>query len=276
MKGFILTIVSVSMIALLVVLSTALQDSHLSMERALVEPRSLSYGAFLFDDVAYSINNITGTGLGISQTNVSTLVVIEDTIPKRNYTEDLLDYEVFLETEIANMSHALIDANFSEIHNGTYEVRINGGYVYSNHMLDEEMLFTNPSSTGAKAYEIYITTDGTRANLTAMEMNSSGDLNVTIHYMDKNGSISSDGQVHSHKSNRMEVEYMNGGSLRLGLGSVGGNHGSLWMEAENVSAEFSFSVLLPPADSDTDVGFEYPCPMNYTQGNVMILRDIGS
>lgn len=276
MKGFILTIVSVSMIALLVVLSTTLQDSHLSMERALIEPRSLSYGAFLFDDAAYSLNDITGTYLGISQTNASTYIVIKDSLPKENYTSDLSGYEHFIENDIAEMNHAQIDANFSEIMNGTYGITINDGYLYSNNLLNGEMLFTNPSDTGALTYVLDITTDGTRANFTDMEMNSSGNLNITINYKDENGTVSSSGQVLSHKSNRLEVEYDNGGSLRIEVGGIGGNSGSLWMRAENVSSEFMFSVLLPPAESDTGVGFEYPCLMNYTQGNVMIVRNIGS
>ncbi|MHA2069815.1 MAG: hypothetical protein ACXABY_36080 [Candidatus Thorarchaeota archaeon] len=100
MKGFMITIVSVSLIMLLVVLSSMLYDSYLSMERALIEPRGLSYGAFLFDDVAENVEFIVGTDIMLTQTNASTVVRIKDELPKENFSSTLLKFEEFLEDEV--------------------------------------------------------------------------------------------------------------------------------------------------------------------------------
>ncbi len=276
MKGFVITIVSVSLILLLVLLSSSLRNSHLSMERALTEPQALSYAAFLFDDVAEDVNSIAGPEITLMETNSSMNIQIKDSIPKENYSGELSDYEGFLETKIANQTHAYIDANFSNMSSGAVLVSINEDYTYENDPATGEMLFTSQGGTGATSYYITVMVSETRQNFTSFDFNENGDLNVTIEYKDLNGSLTETGKLFSDVPNSLDVVYADNSSLYIDIGKKDGNDGSLWIKAENTTASVDWYVTLPPIDSTKRIGYAYDATMEYVQGGVKVSRRIGS
>jgi hypothetical protein len=274
MKGFVITLISTSLILVLVTLSASIYDSYRSMERDLIQPQSLTYAASLFDDVAGDVNDLAGLEIKLTQTNTSTGLFISDTVPKPNYTANLTAYESFLESTYANQTHAYIDVNFSNMSNAL-DLEINEDYRYTNDIADGDMLFTSSGGTGATAYFVNITVDEYRANLTLPDFNSSGDINLTLMYVDLNGTRTDSGKVFSHKADRLDVEFDGGGSLQLDIGPAAGNRGSLSLETDNVTAQVSWYVILPPIDGDKKFGYEYDATMEYVQGKVSMSRNIG-
>lgn len=275
MKGFVMTLVTISIIMILVMLSVSMHNSHLKMERALTEPQPLIYSAFLFDGVAEDVKAIAGPNMAIRQTNESTTIIFGDIVPGDNVSSDLNSYENFLESAIANQSHAQIDANFSNMSTGVL-VDINEHYTYERDFAAGEVLFTAGSDTGATYYEINITVVKERANFTSFPFNSSGDLTVNVRYLDMNGSKTEGGKLFSNEVNRMEVLYADGGYLYVDIGKKNGSDGSLWMKAVNASASVQWLVDLPPAASNESIGYEYDASLEYVLGNVRMQRKIGN
>lgn len=269
MRGFVITLITIVLVTVLLSFSAVLHNNYLSLERALKGPQPLIYGSFVFDSVAYDINEIIGPRIDIYHSNESVGVFISDRIPQQNFSAELSDYEGFLEDEIAEELNIYVDANFSNISSMT----INEDYVYTNE--NNEMLFTASPGTGASAYYVNITVFETRKNLTSFDFNSSGDLNVTIFYSDLNGTVTDSGKVFSDGGNDFKAEYVGGGSLRVEIGNKNGNDGSLFVNAPYVISGVSFFAVLPPINETKRLGYEYDVPMGYSQGKINISRLIG-
>jgi len=275
MKGFVMTLVTISIIMILVMLSVSMHNSHLKMERALTEPQPLIYSAFLFDSVAEDVKSIAGPNMTIRQTNESTTIVFGDIIPGDNVSSDLNSYENFLETTIANQSHAQVDANFSNMSTAVL-VKINEHYTYERDFAAGEALFTAGTDTGAAHYEINITVVKERANFTSFPFNDSGDLTVNVRYLDMNGSENEGGKLFSNQVNRMEVLYADGGHLYVDIGRKNLSDGSLWIKAVNASASVQWLVDLPAAASNESIGYTYDATLEYALGDIRMQRKIGN
>ncbi|MFH0737280.1 MAG: hypothetical protein V1827_01370 [Candidatus Micrarchaeota archaeon] len=265
MRGFVITILSMSLIMILVVLSMSLRSGQMDSERSLAEPLPLLYASSLVDDVAYDLNSIVGPDMAFEEQNDSMRLTISDSILAHNHTGDILSYGAFLEGEVAARSASNITANLTNLTNGTIRVFINGDYAYENSELGD-MRFSRIGGTGASSYEINVTVPAVRTNITPMAFNTSGTLNVTIRYTDLNGTGTESGAVFPDAQNILRLDYENGTSLSLGIGLEGGEGGSLHIEAEGVRADASWLVVLPPMDPEMDMGYEYDATIGIVQG----------
>lgn len=274
MRGFAISLVSVSLIVLLVILSVSLRAGYLSMERAISEPQPLIYASFMLDSIGHDVSSMVGPDINLYQKNDSFEILITDTIPAEDFSSDLADYEGFLESTIANESHASIDADFSALAPDNMDVTINEDYIYSRDDNDT-ITFTASGGTEAPLYEINITVFEPRGNVTPFSFNPGGDLNVTFRYTDANGTIEESGKVRSNQQNSFEVDYVGGGELDVIVGRVGGDNGGLSIEADGLDADVSFSVTLPPLDSTKKMGYEYDAMVDYVQDDIRINRNIG-
>jgi hypothetical protein len=273
MRGFIITIVSISLIAILVVFSTVLHNSYLSMERVLLLPQPLTYTAFLFANVADNVHDIAGPELVQTPSNTSLRIWISDTLPNGNFSSDLSDYESFLEGELANSTNSVISANFSRLRPENMTFTINELYTYTIEAGD--MIFTAPGGTQATEYDIVVTTDGVRDIITWFTFNSSGDMNVTITYTDLNGTEIASGTVYSNIVNRLLVTYEGGHKIEVTVGSVKGESGSLWIEPDGVNSTYRFYVDLPPINESEKKGYSYDADLDYNQGKIGKSTKIG-
>jgi hypothetical protein len=105
--------------------------------------------------------------------------------------------------------------------------------------------------------------------------NESGDINVTIRLTDLNGTETYEGTMHAHQVNELEIDYVDGGSLEIEIGKKGGNRGTFFMEADNITTIFNLTAILPPVDSERRMGYMYGATLEYVQGNVKVSRNIG-
>lgn len=272
MRGFVITIVSVSLIILLIALSMSLRNAYLGIERVLAEPLPLTYAAFILDDVACELSVLVGPQMSFNERNNSLGVTVTDTLHAYNHFADIRAYEAFLEGEVAGRTRSSISANFSNMSdasNMTAEVKvlINGKYRYTNNHAGSEAFFTRDGGTNATSYEINFTVGGIRTNVTNMAFNSSGTMNVTIRYTDYSGTGIESGKVFPDVPNAFRVDYENGSVIvTVGLGS--GNKGSLRMEAEGVEANTTWTAMLPRLDAGSKRGYEYDASISYVQGRV--------
>ncbi|MBI5133761.1 MAG: hypothetical protein HZA83_03530 [Thaumarchaeota archaeon] len=267
-RGFVITLSSLGLIVILVAFSGALHNNYLSMERALIEPRPLLYAAFLADSVAYDVNAIAGPALNITQTNDLMHIFIVDTVPDENFSSKITAYENFLETTIANETHAEINANFSNISSGMLRVLINEKYNYTNNQSGGELLFTANGGTNATSYEINITIIKIRASLQTPVFDPAGNMNVSIRYTDLNGTGTSSGKVYSNQVNNFILRYTDGSEFRLNAGRNSGSNGALWALTQNLTAMVSFSIILPKANETEKIGYMYDAMLEYVQGKI--------
>ncbi len=268
MKGFVITISSVSLIAILIVLAMSLRNAQLSTERALMEPLPLTYAAFLSDDVGYEFNSLVGPGIGFQETNDSMAVTVADSLHGYNHSAEISSYGAFLRGEVADRTASNISANFTNISGGVMRLFINEDYTYSNDHNRNESLFTREGGTNASSYEIQFIITAVRANVTPMEFNENGTLNVTIRYMDLNGTSVEEGKVFPGQPNSLRVDYEGGGSMLVSIGPQSGNAGSLRMEADGIAAETQWTAVLPRLEATKKMGYEYDATLDYTQGKV--------
>ncbi|MBU0532414.1 hypothetical protein KKB44_02880 [Candidatus Micrarchaeota archaeon] len=266
-KGFVITIATVALITLLVMLATALHNSYLNMERALLEPQPLMYAAFLSDSIANDVNSIVGPEISFVETNTSMIITIEDIIPKENVSGELSNYENFVD---AMMTNAQLDLNFS---NMSSTMIINEDYYYETE--EEAMLFTSSPATDAIEYQINVSVFGTRTNYTGFAFNESGDLNVSLRYTDLSGTITESGAIFSNQLNRFEVYYGNESFVYIDVGDVGGGDGSLQITTQNAGASFRWNVMLPLPEEDNRIGYQYDATVDYVQDNIRLTRMIG-
>ena len=274
MKGFVITLVAVSFIAILLFFSTALHNTHLSLERSLTGPQNFIYAAALFDGVSHELNAIVGPEFNISQSNSSIVLNFYDSIPYSNHTSGLNAYENFLEVMVANESRANITVNLSNL---TSEVvmHINEKSVYSNNMTGQNMFFTSEGGTDAESYTIQFTIYKSRSNVSDFIFNESGDLNVTIYYSDLNGSESRIGKVFSNSANTFRITYIDGSTVQIDVGQKYGNSGSLYVKPTDVNVPLSWSVTLPAINSTAKRGYTYDSVMTYKNGNILLERNLG-
>ncbi|MDD5340017.1 MAG: hypothetical protein PHV13_02085 [Candidatus ainarchaeum sp.] len=268
MRGFVITLLSVSLILVLVVLTMSLRSAHLGTERALLEPLPLLYAAFLLDDAAYEFNSIVGPSMSFSQGNGSMNVTVADTLHAANHSAAVLAYGTFLESEVAGRTSSNITTNLSNISGGAMRVFINEDYVYLNNHSSGEVLFTRAGGTNATSYEINFTVYSIRQNITHMDFNSSGTLNVTIRYTDLNGTGTEQGSVFPGQANQFVVGYPNGTSMAVTVGLAGGEPGSLRMEGGGAYADFAWTAALPRLDPSKRRGYAYDATIEYVQGAV--------
>jgi hypothetical protein len=268
MRGYVITILSVSLIMILIALAMSLRSAYLSTERALIEPLPLTYAAFLLDDAAYEFNSIVGPQIGIAESNSSIVVSINDTLHTYNHSADIATYGAFLSGEVANITVSSISANFTNITGGTMRVFIDEDYVYTNNHTSRGMLFTRSGGTNATSYNISFTVAGVRGNVAHMAFNASGNLNVTIAYTDWNGTGTETGTVFAGQANTFSVTYANGSGVTVGVGMNAGNSSSLWLQGQGIDANVSLSAVLPRLNASKERGYAYDATVDYTQGRV--------
>jgi len=268
MRGFVITILSMALILILVVLSLSFRNAQLSTERELLEPLPLIYAAFLVDDVAYEFNSIVGPHLDLDERNDSIRLSVMDRLHNFNHSAAILNYEAFLRGEVADRTTSQITTNFTNLSGDILTVFIAEDYIYANNHATNESIFTKAGGTGASSYDINLTVIAARANVTHIQFNDSGTLNVTIRYFDLNGTVLEEGRVFPNHPNTMQVDYADGSSVKVIVGQAGGNSGSLFMKASGIAADASWSAILPPLEATRKLGYEYDATIDYVQGGV--------
>ncbi len=275
MKGFVITILSVSIIMLIVVLSMSLRNSQLSTERSLAEPMPLVYSSFLVDNAALELNSIIGPYLSFSQRNDSTHIIISDTLSSYNYSNEIFSFDTYLTSEIASRTASNITTNYTNITSGTNRVFIDQDYIYTKDYNSRMSLFTKSGSTSAIAYNLNYTLPALRSSVSHMVLHNNATLNITILYTDLNGTGVEQGSIYPYETTALTVSYVNGCNVIITAGIISGNNGSFQIKGTNCLLSPTYEVILPPINESKKLGFDYDATIDYVQGKVRKTTLIG-
>ncbi len=266
MRGFVITLLAVSLVMILVLLAMSLSDTQLSTDRALKDPLPLTYAAFLLDGIGQEFNSIVGPSMVFSETNTSMGISVADTLSGYNYTPAIVGYSAYLSDEIAPQTASSITTNLSNLTDGVTSLYIDGNYIYSNDHTQNVSLFSRAGGTGASSYSINATVTAVRTNVTPMVF-TNGTMNVTIDITDINGTYIQSGSVSPNQQNTL-VLYYSGSSLTITVGPQNGNSGSLLVQARGTNAAVSWAAVLPPLNATDKMGYAYNATIDYVQGSV--------
>ncbi len=276
MKGFVITLTTVGLIALMVLLALSLRNSQLATERSLVDPLPLLYASAIVDDSAVALNSILGPSLSIYEDNSSVRILVSDRLYPRNYSSDITAFERFLSNDLSARTASNISANMTNLSAGTSRMYINEEYLYTNDFIQAETQFIRTGgATGASSYEVNITVPAVRGNVTETGFNESGPLNVTIRVTDLNGTFVTQGGVYPGATNTLSIDYLVGNSVVITAGNVGGNSGGLDINANGVDIRTSWLASLPPQNASRKLGYDYDATIDYVQGRVSKNSRIG-
>jgi len=238
MRGFVVTLISMSLIIILLMLAISLRSGQLASERYLSEPLPMIYGAVIVDDAGYELNSLIGPSMSFEAGNDSMGLLIVDTMDEENESALLEAYALFLEGKVAERTASNITLDMSNISQLTDRVWIDGDYLYTNDHSDREVVLSREGGSGASYYEVNFTVFSQRANVSAPAYDPNGTINVTIIYTDLNGTEVEEGTLAADGSGTFRVEYVGGTSMEVKVGRIEGKDGSLGLRGEGIYAPF--------------------------------------
>lgn len=275
MKGFVITLISVSLIVILVVMAISLRNEELRSKRVVLEPLPLLYSNFYFDSVAQGINKIAGPELELEQNNESAIIRINDRIEAENHTQELTSFTDFVSGEIAQRTQSNITFNLSNMTNGTNKVFIHEDYIYINDHNTNQSNFTKEGGTGATRIEIQYSIGAVRSNITYPEFSNNGTMNMSFVFSDLNGTINESGSGYANQITSMTIDYIGGCQITILIGRINSNDGSYSISTTNCEVDYSAQVFLQPINFEKKYGYEYDAIMNYSQGKIEKTTRIG-
>lgn len=274
-KGFIASLIAVVLGLLLVLQVAAFRTWETKLERSSNDREILPGIALLFQAVGGDLHRLTNTTIRLHDGNESVRIFIRDAVPKSNYTPALLRYQDFLQTTFANSSHGRVALNVSNLTQGTFEISVFNRYRYLNNYENSTLLFLpSTEETVPVAYEINITTPGTRALLEEdFEWDDDG-MVLTLRYTDSNGTVVWSGTIEEDEESTLDVTYADNSTLQLVLGEVELEgpgeeeyEGALYLATINASATVDIAITVPLLAPEEPFHYLYPVFLNYSIGN---------
>jgi hypothetical protein len=268
MKGFVITLISVSLIVILVVMAISLRNEELRSQRVILEPLPLIYSNFYFDSVAQGVNKIAGPELELQENNTSTIIRISDRIETDNHSQELANFADFVSGDFAQRTQSNISMNLTNITNGTNRVFIHEDYIYINDHNTNQSNFTKEGGTGARRIEIQYSIGAVRSNVTSPVFSENGTMNMSFIITDLNGTINESGSGYANQVTTMTIEYIGGCQISIRIGRINSNDGSYSISTTNCEIDYSAQIEAEPLNFEKKYGYQYDATMNYSQGKI--------
>ena len=269
-KGFISTIIAVSLAIILIVLWLALRQAAINFERNVTEAQPISFAGYYFDNVFEEVRGIIGpAALSIEENNTTFRVLVSDTMSKANFSNTLNTYKNYLETNFSSRIHANVSLNTSNITDGTYELMIDRfqySFNYTNSSSNSIIFSAINGSAGITNYNVNISVSKTRLSRTAFVNNPAGDINVTLTYTDISGTVTETRTLVSNTLATSNITYTDNSTVSINVGSAA-NPGQLQIIDNSASPVFTF-VASFPLNNATRLLPYYNSLLNYTQGDI--------
>jgi hypothetical protein len=278
-KGFIFSVIAISFMLLLMFLAIAMSNEYWETERVVAKPQPLSYAKATLENIGKQFVDVVLPNALVSSDNESMTIWISDSAPRPGIAGKLNSLKTFVEDDLADSLHADISVNTTNVSSGYVEATIAQSYVYESGRNGSQEVALHPlvngSSLDADEYWLNFTINEYRNTVDAFNF-PGGDLNVTVRYTDRNGTVVISGGMNPNVENRMSITYGENETewIEIILGEVDEVEGfewdgSLWMNTSNTtSASFAFAAKLPLASTNETSLIELQIPMNYTQGGI--------
>jgi hypothetical protein len=279
-KGFVLSLIAVSFMMLLVVMAAIMANEYWMNERVEAAPVPNSFASASLDNIGDLTANLLLPSASIAKDDNGTTISISDTLPRQIDSSQLSDLRYYAEGQLAGLQHATIDVNTDQVQNGALDLRMMDNYEFQSTMPNSSsMVFRsvgNGSSTNATSYTLSIYVDDYRGDVSdsigGQSYSGNGAVNVTVRYIDLNGTGQTSGSLNPGTTNHLIINYFSGGMADILIGGLtqdGSNYGdALWMNISKETATYSFSARLPPQPPDSSSLIVFPVQMSYSQDGV--------
>lgn len=289
--GFIFTVVFTLLFTLFLLLSIVYLRSIQMNESNLVDNRNISKISYVYDDIAYDLQNFLGVNITINKNSTVTTINITDTLPNSLTapTTELTNYENFLtgiysnKTNMLNSSYAsLILLNTTRFADTPYIFFLNSNsslsFFYNYNNLSKNQLIINGSKKISN-FSIQVSLGDQCFNSNCSNATYSswpwgvGDLFVTLNITDSslttitvNGSTS--GFVNASANNTFWVNLTSNNLINLTVGAYSENY-SLSMTTNSTAS----STIIVTQNSSTETRALLPIDLtiaNQTFANLII------
>ncbi|MFH2105906.1 MAG: hypothetical protein ABII22_01485 [Candidatus Micrarchaeota archaeon] len=267
MKGMLVSLITLTMVAVLFLLWLSTTKASMYFENALSDSYLHSYPGFLGDDLFYDVNSIAGPQIILDKDNYTRLF-INETLPKSNISSKLQNYASFVRNIASNQSNASLELDVSGIADGTTELTLMQDYLYIHNWSSGEVNSIHfqkiDSDSDVNTYYINVTVPAYRKSLNDFAWIEEGDMNATLIYTDYNGTVTTHGSLSSAATNDFRLEYEPNGKLEIRLGRKV-NSGELYLKATNATVTVTLIAVLPLKDNSA---MQYNATFNYSHADV--------
>ncbi|MBS3067221.1 hypothetical protein J4450_00845 [Candidatus Micrarchaeota archaeon] len=269
-NGFITSIITVSFLAILILLWLSLHKAAINFESSITEPQPLSFVGYFFDNVFEETRRIIGPStLLFEESNTTFRIVIGDSMAKANFTTSLANYRAYVETNFSSKLHANASFNTTNITDGRYELlidRFQYTFNYTNSSADSIMFGASSGAAGITNYDINVTVTKSRLARVPFTNNPLGDINVTLIYIDNSGTVTETRTLLSTTLSTSSITYTDNSTVAINIGSSS-NPGLLEITDGSASPTFIFVASFPLLNT-TRLLANYNALLNYTQGDI--------
>ncbi len=208
-KGFMNSLITILITALLIELIFSFQYSSAQIARAQQSISAIEYANYYFDDIAYDLTRLSSDNLilyRINATYVGLTFIASENVS--NFSAIIANYTQKLQQQARNFNgNFTIDtSNISS--NGTTYYFSNGVIFTSGYNSSEKSkLLSSPNAT-FKNYTISFLTNQVRVNLSDFNYSGlPGDCYVKLNITDANGTYLSEGFIPTNGNKVLEVNY---------------------------------------------------------------------
>ena len=263
MKGFIASLVTIIISLLLLLQVIAIRESSHSFEQQSSSFQSLRHASLISDAVANDVAHILNFPINVYQNNVSSFLAISGTMPPSSPNSTLQNYADFIASDIAAKSHANISLNITNMTDGLTEINFFNRYDIAIDYENRTFLFLSPMSLAPKVYEFNITIAQYRDLVDQDITPGIGGPNLTLNYLDNNGSITWQGQLDPNMAHSLTVTYTNNKSFTLAIAFPG--QYSLLAFDTNHTGFFTFAAEVPLLNASEPLSYYYSGELYYAQ-----------
>lgn len=288
MRGFITTLIAIALALLFVSLIGILKYSETQFEANQLRYQSLVNAEVAFEEIAEDLHDVVGIEIQMTEYNDSIHIIFQDSFPAQNHSDELLDYQAFVENTTASSLHANLSLNISELIDDRLEIIFfdnsgdeEDGYIYWVNYTANQTLFTILGDWEVVAnYSGNITVPLTRELLDDSDIEwETGDdrtISYNLRYRDNNGTVTWNGLMDEEDLQKIEIDYTNGQHLTIWLGDIEDRfetHAGWDIEEAGIvfegSAAGNFSILAvhPMIQPEQRIGYRYNAHLIYQQGN---------
>ncbi len=270
LNGFITSIITISFLAILILLWLSLHKAAIDFESNITEPQPLSFVGYFFDNVFEETRRVIGPStLLLEESNATFRIVVGDSMAKTNFTASLTNYRTYVETNLSSRLHANASFNTTNITDGRYELlidRFQYTFNYTNASGNEITFGAGSGSAGITNYDINITVMKSRLTRVPFTNNPLGDMNVTLIYTDNSGTVTETRTLLSSTLSTSSITYTDNSSVAINIGSS--NSPGLLNIIDAGSSPTYIFVASFPLSNTTRFLASYNALLNYTQGDI--------
>ncbi len=283
-KGFVLTFSAMLIVSLLVLFAIFYLDKSREQEQSILSGTAALKAGFLADDIEADLNKLLGAGIGINRGESFAEITITEKLGSGKNKLALNDLDLFLEGGYASANNAAIQLDVSELVDGKTELKFSNGLQYDYSYGGDNMaqLYVPGGNTGIITIDLNVIVDSNTVSTTPWAWQDiTGDINVNLHYVDRNSSnaVTHYGKLDSSVNNDYTFSFSEeaGDTFIINIGDIDGNLKAVRLsesiDDSEAQADVWLKVLISaPAE---ELSAYWNADLNFSQADVNVNRKLG-